>query len=104
MRKAMKSPLLRWLVVPALLIALGCFAFCWLLGSIALEYRRSLEYRCCPLPLSTTFHDETSGKRITVKEKLKELGAHCESGQLYDRQGRPIYLYVRRTAENLSPG
>lgn len=97
----------RLLILVCLVVALlGVYAVACLIWR-PLESIDAWEYRCCPIPLSTTFVDHdamvVTGERITVKQKLKEIGAECRSGQLYDRQGRPIYLYVRSTAENLSP-
>ncbi len=90
----------RVLILACLVVLLGVCpvaSLIWLL-------REEWEFRCSPIPLSTTFFDESPvTRRVTVKQKLKEIGAECRSGQLYDREGRPIYLYIRSTPENLSP-
>jgi hypothetical protein len=46
--------------------------------------------------LSTSFiEDRFSGRkeRVTVRQKLMELGASCPDGTLLDRNGKEIYFY-----------
>jgi len=37
--------------------------------------------------------DGNAVKKITVKQKLEELKAHCQNGKLVDAKGKEIYFY-----------
>ncbi len=57
---------------------------------------------CLPsgLTLSTEFSDSPdvvdqirlTRRLITVRQKLFQIGAHCENGEIYDRWGRRVFF------------
>ena len=65
--------------------------------------------KCLPdgLRLVTAFRKDFQGDITNVQRKLRELGAHCKDGKLFDRYGRELTFYwvpdsgVQRTPEQL---
>jgi len=43
--------------------------------------------------LGTAFRKDFQGEVTNVRRKLRELGARCKDGKLYDRNGRELYFY-----------
>lgn len=88
------------LMILLLFLATGCATPSWHplaeldVPLVITPGEREME-KCLPdgLRLGTAFRKEFQGDVTNVQRKLRELGARCNDGKMYDRNGRELYFY-----------
>jgi hypothetical protein len=91
----------RWRMTFLLLLATGCVSphrqpiaeLNVPLAPITPGEREMEKYLPDGLRLGTVFRKEFHGEVTNVQRKLRELGAHCKDGKLFDRNGRELHFY-----------